>query len=191
MADIEEKTEETPIIEDKTEEVVEETTEDKPVVEEEPVIDVDKLDIKTRVKEEEAKIDYGEDIDETDAKVFGSIVEKQTAGIKKQLQEAQDKMEVDSFIQEKPEFAKYKPVIMKYLQHPVYNKIPVENIASMVAAKDLMAIGAKKEREAQAKADSTKTGGSSSRTTESGATDWSKAPKEAFEEQRRRIMERH
>jgi hypothetical protein len=95
---------------------------------------------------------------------------------------------VDQFVAEKPEFAKYKPVILKYLQHPVYSKIPVKNIAAMVASNDLLKLGAKKEREAQAKADATKTGGQPVRKQGMGQVDWSKAPKEDFEAHKRRVL---
>lgn len=147
----------------------------------------EELKIETRNLDEE-KIDYGEDIDPDDIKTIGSIVDKKTAQVKKQLQETQDRLEVDSFVSEHPEFAKYKPTIMKYIQHPVYNKIPVKNIASMVAANDLIKLGAQKEREAQAKADSTKTAGSPVRREGGSTTDWTKASKDEFEAQRRRVL---
>ena len=173
------------------EEIAEEHTEEVEEVEEvEEPIDVEKLEIETRGKEDD-KVDYGEDIDPDDVKTIGSIVEKQTAGVKKQLQEAQDKMEVDSFVAEHPEYAKYKPVIAKYLQHPVYNKIPVKNIAAMVAAGDLMKLGAKKEREAQSKADATKTAGTQFRKTGGNQTDWTKASKDEVEAQKRNVLGMH
>lgn len=180
----EEVVEETP--EAVTEETVVEETEEVPEEVEEP-IDVDKISIETREKEEE-KVEYGEDIDPDDAKTFGTIVEKQTAGIKKQLQQAQDKLEVDQFVQDNPDFAKYKPVIMKYLQHPIYNKIPVKNIAAMVASHDLLKIGAKKEREAQEKANATRTAGTTVRTPSAGETDWSKASKPEFEKKKMEVL---
>lgn len=183
--------EETPI--EETEEIVEEeTTEetnegDEGEEEQEEIIDPEKVSIETREKGEE-KIEYGEDIDPEDAKTIGAIVEKQTASVKKQLQDTADRLEVDAFVAEKPEFAKYKPVILKYLQHPVYSKIPVKNIAAMVASNDLLKMGAKKEREAQAKADATKSGGTPTRKQGGGQVDWSKAPKEEFEAHKRRVL---
>ena len=154
---------------------------------EEEVIDPEKLAIETREKSEE-KIDYGEDIDPDDVKTIGTIVEKQTAAVKKQLQDTADRLEVDQFVQEKPEFAKYKPIILKYLQHPVYSKIPVKNIAAMVASSDLIKLGAKKERDAQAKADATKTSGQTVRKEQGGTTDWTKASKDEFEAQKRAVL---
>jgi hypothetical protein len=181
---IEEETEETPdkTVEEKKEEVVEEKVEEE-------VIDVEKLEVETR-KFDDTKVEYGEDIDAEDIKTIGTIVEKQTAGVKKQLQDTIDRQEVDSFIAEKPEYAKYKPVILKYLQHPVYSKIPVKNIAAIVASNDLMKIGAKKEREAQKKADDTKTNGGGARTNAGGSTDWLAAPKDDFEAKKREVLQR-
>ncbi len=188
--DIEVKPEETetPELKDNEEPTKPKDEEVKDDVEkEEEVVDPDKIEVETRKKDED-KVDYGEEIDPDDIKTIGSIVEKQTLGLKKQLQETQDRVEVEAFIQEKPEFAKYRPIIMKYLQHPVYSKIPVKNIASMVAANDLMKLGAKKEREAQIKADATRSGGTAVRKDQGGQTDWSRVPKDAFEAQKRKIL---
>jgi hypothetical protein len=172
--------------EDSGVEKVEEKKEEpkKEEVKEDGVVD---FKIETREKKEE-KVEYGEDIDQEDIKVIGSIVEKQTAGVKKQLQETQDRLEVEAFISERPEFAKYKPTIIKYLQHQAYNMIPFKNIASMVAANDLMKLGAIKERETQAKADATKAPGTTARKPGGTATDWLKAPKDDFESQKRRVL---
>ena len=161
-------------------------------VKEEP-IDVDSIKIEIRERDNEEKIDYGEDIDEDDIKTIGSIVEKQTAGVKAQLRDAKDKAEIDSFIQSKPEFSKYRPIIEKYMKESpdVYGRIPVKNIAAMVASDELMKIGAKMEREAQIKADSTKTGGNQVRRPQGGAKDWTKAPKADFEAQKRAVLEQH
>lgn len=156
--------------------------------EEETPIDVSKITVETRARNEE-RIEYGDDIDKDDVNTIGKILEKQTAGTKKQMQTIADRLEVDTFIQERPEFTKYKPAILKYLENPVWNQIPIKYIASAVASDDLMKIGARKEREAQSKANATKDGGSQVRTQDGGATDWSRVPKAAFEEQKRRILQ--
>lgn len=147
----------------------------------------DTFDIEIREKKEE-KIEYGEDVDIEEAKAISNIVEKQTASVKKALQETQDRLEVDTFLQSKPEFTKYKNVILKYLQHPIYSQIPVKNIANMVAANDLMKIGAEKERQAQQKVSNTKTSGSVVRTGQTIQADWKTMNKNDFESQKRRIL---
>ncbi len=174
-------------LDEESDEESEETPEETPKEVQEDELDLTKLEIETRQRGEE-KIEYPEDIDPDDVKTIGTIVEKQTASVKKALQEAQDRAEVDAFVQERPEFAKYKPVILKYLQHPVYSSIPVKNIAAIVASNDLLKLGAVKEREAQAKADSTKDTGNPVRKPDSGVTDWSRASKEEFESQKRKVL---
>ena len=185
---IEEPTEE---LEDEVEEAPEgeepeeEEPEEEPEPEPEP-IDPDKVEIQVRGSDEEP-VDYGEDIDPEDAKTIGRVVEKQTASVKARLQDTQDRLEVDSYVASNPQFEKYKPVILKHMKHPAYSKIPVKNIAAMVAAGDLMKMGAKAEREAQTKADSTKTKGTMARKPVGGKTDWKKAPKESFEKQVQKV----
>lgn len=159
-----------------------------PTGNEDETIDLDKLEVETRKKNDE-KIDLGDDVDPDDAKVITAVVEKQMAGTKKFLQDQQDRMDVDAFITEKPEFTKYKPAILKYLQHPKYAEIPIRFIAAGLASDSLLKLGAKKEREAQAKADATKNGGSTPRTPQGGTTDWSKAPKDVFEAKKREILQ--
>jgi hypothetical protein len=150
-------------------------------------IDPDEYEVKTRNLSEDEPIEYGEEIDPDDAKTIGAVVEKQTASVKARLQDTQDRLEVDEYLQSHPELSKYKPVILKHMKHPAYKQIPVKNIAAMVASEDLMKLGAKAEREAQAKADATKVRGTQVRKTGGGAEDWKKAPKEAFEEQVRKV----
>lgn len=172
--------------EEVTEEEVETPEEETP---EETPIDVEaiKIEIREKAKADE-EIDYGEDIDPDDVAVISKVVDAQTSGVKKILQEAQDRAEIEEFIREKPEFAKYKPALEKYIKHPVYSQIPVKNIAVMVASDELMRLGAVKEREAQVKADSTKTGGNPVRRPQGGQTDWTRASKDEFESQKRKVL---
>jgi hypothetical protein len=163
----------------------EQPVESQPVAETE--VNPESFDIEIREKKEE-KIEYGDDIDPEDARTIGNIVEKQTASVKKALQESQDRLEVDTFIQTKPEFAKYKGAILKYLQHPVYSQIPVKNIATLVAGNDLVKLGAEMERQAQSKAASTQSTGQQVRTQQATGSDWKKMTKNDFESHKRKIM---
>jgi hypothetical protein len=56
---------------------------------------------------------------------------------------------------------------LKFYKHPVYSKFQLKNIAAIVASNDLLKLGAVKEREARAKADSTK-----DRAIQSGTREW-------------------
>jgi hypothetical protein len=160
------------------EENQEETPEEKKEEPEEPQIDVEKLEIETRGVGE---VDYGEDIDPDDVKVISTVVEKQTQAIK-------DKLELDTFVNDNPQFSKYRPAIQKYMNHPKYKEIPLRFIAAGLASNELLKEGARREREAQAKADSTKTGGSPARKPAAGQTDWTRASKDEFEEHKRKVL---
>lgn len=157
--------------------------EDEENEEEEKPIDPEKITITTRRSEEEGEDGDDEDdgIDPDDKKTIGKIVDKRVGKLDKRIQDQQDEIDVNTFVLEKPEMSKYKPVILKYMKHPAYSNIPVKNIASMVASEDLQKLGAKKERIAQKNADDTKDGGRQKRSKDMGKTDWMTAPKEAFE----------
>lgn len=154
---------------------------------EEAAINPEDYEVETREMDSDAEVDYGDEIDPEDAKTIGTIVEKQTASVKSKLQDTQDRLEVDGYLAENPQFKKFKPVILKHMKHPAYRQIPVKNIAAMVASKDLMQMGAEAERKAQADADATKNKDTPARKPAGGKRDWKKAPKEAFEEQVRKV----
>lgn len=167
-------------------EVVQETPEEQP--QDDKPIDVESIKIEVREKARQEEIDYGEDVDPDDVQVISKVVEKQTASVRQALQDAQDQTEINNYIKDNPEMEKYKPVIEKYLKHPVYSQIPVKNIGAMIASDDLLKIGAKKEREAQARADATRQTGTQVRTPQGGKKDWTKVSKDEFEAQKRRIL---
>lgn len=159
--------------------------------EEEPNPDEIEPEVRGGPKEEVPPEEEEDDeIDPEDEKTIGKVVKKQLADVTSQLSEVQklkDEAEVTAFIQSKPEYGKYRGVILKYLAHPTYKNIPVHNIAAMVAAKDLQKLGAQKEREAAQKVKETQGGGSTARKA-GGETDWSKVSKEEFEAQKAKVL---
>jgi len=167
---------------DEQKEVYKEVIEKK---EEEPNLDDIEPEVRSEKKKEEGKPggDEDDEIDPDDEKTIGKVVKKQLTGVTAQLEKVQrltDEAEVTAFIQVKPEYGKYRGVILKYLAHPDYKNIPVHNIAAIVASKDLQKLGAQKEREAAQKAKDTQGGGSTARKA-GGKTDWHTASKEEFE----------
>ena len=150
--------------------------------EEDPPIDVNAITPEVRNQPKEKK--EGEEDDEEDevAKTVRTKVDETIRPIK-------DKQEVDDYVRDNPQFSKYAPVILKYMQNPAYANIPVKNIAPMVAANDLMKLGAKMEREAQAKVNSTKDGGTQVRKPSGGAkVDWATASKDEFAAQKAKVL---
>ena len=187
---------ETPEVPEVPEAPEEPETPEEPEAPEEP-IDPDKVEIETRGTGEEPKVEYGDEVDPEDIKTIGGIVDKQTAGVRQQLQETQDKLEVDAYLKDNPDFAKYRPVMLKYINwvdpkdgSKPFQRLAISDVAAIAASKDLVKIGAKKERDAQAKADATKTKGSPARTPVGGRTDWQKASKDQFEAQKNKVMGR-
>jgi len=160
-------------------------------------IDPDKIEVKTRVEEKEEgekkeTTDEEEDeIDPEDRKNIGKIVKEELEdfrGTQSEVQELKDQREVDNYISNNPTFKPYKAVILKHLAHPAYRNVPVDRIAVMVAGEDLQKIGARKEREAAARARATKDAGNTARTQSGGNDDWITASKEAFERKKNEVM---
>jgi hypothetical protein len=165
--------------------------------EEEPEdIDPEKVKIKTRTevkeeKKEEPEIDEEDEIDPEDKKNIGKVVDDKLTDFTGKLDEVQkvkDQQEVSDFVTDNPEFKPYKGVMLKYLAHPAYKNIPVENIAKIVAGEDLQKIGAKKEREAAEKAKGTQDTGTTVRKPTGGKVDWHTASQEAFQAQKDKVM---
>ena len=154
--------------------------EDEEDEEEEPI--PDDIEPETREKIEEPKKDKEDDeeVDSDDEKIISKVIDKKLSPLTKKIQQQNDEIEVNSYIVDNPEMAKYKPLILKYITHPAYKNIPVKNIANMVSANDQQKIGAEKERKAKDDADKTKDGSDTSRQ-EKGKTDWANASNEEVE----------
>lgn len=175
-------------VDDKNWEDQEEEDKGKKDEEEDVEIDLEKITPETRrQRQEEKKDEEEEEIDPDDEKRINKIVDKKYGS---KLTEIENKSEVQAFINSKPEFAKYEGVILKYMSHPDYSNIPVHNIAAIVASKDLIKIGAAKEREAQKKVAETKSPGTTVRKVDGGAKDWHTASKEDFEAQKAKVLGR-
>src|SRR3990167_6194402 len=166
------------------------TKKEEPIKDEDFETEVRKAPLVKKEKGDERDEGDGE-IDSDDEKAISKMVAKQIKPVQetlKRVQEMEDRAEVDSFIAVRPEFAKYRGVILKHVQHPSYANIPIHNIAAMVSAKDMQALGAAKEREAARKAAETKGGGQMQRKVTSGKTDWGKISSEDFAVQRAKVM---
>ena len=154
------------------------------------------IEPETRGKKEDEEPEGDEEPEEgvpDDEKVISKIVDKKLKGVSsitKELQEIKDRQEVDSFINAKPEFGKYRDTILKHVAHPAYKNIPVHFIAAAIASKDMQKLGAQKEREAAKKAKETQGNGGSYRKPGGVKVDWLTATKEDFEAQREKVLGR-
>lgn len=143
-------------------------------------------------KEEEKKGDEDEsEVDPEDQKTIGKVVDERMKPVTealKQIQKVKDEQEVDAFLRVRPEFNKYREVMIKFVSHPAYAQIPVHNIAAIVASKDLQRLGAEKERETAKKVAETKEKGGQVRKPGTGEVDWKTASKEEFEAQKAKVL---
>lgn len=156
----------------------------------------DDVDPETRggkPKEDKPKDGEGEgeddDLDPDDEKKISKVVKTQVSEAMKEVQAIKDQNEVNSFIRQNPEYAKYEAVVLKYMGHEAYRNIPVKNIMAMVSSNDMMKIGAQKEREAAKKAKDTQGGGTQQRKPAGGKVDWKNATKEDFEAEKQRVLQ--
>lgn len=164
--------EETPIEE-------EETPIEDPIIEES--ID-EEIQTRTQIKQDEKQ---EETLFYDDTELINKIVEKKLkeAGVST----TKDQLEVDAYLRTNPEFSKYRNVALKYMEHPAYSNIPASNIMAIVAHKDLLAIGAKKEREAQKVVKSTQNTGTTVRGVET-TIDWSSMTDAEFQARKAKIL---
>lgn len=130
----------------------------------------------------------GDDDDET--KKIQKEVDRAVAPFRQQNQTLQNKVEVDTFLATHPDYKKYEQSIRDHIADPAYSRVPVERIAAMIAAPDLMKIGARKEREAQQRAKETQNGGGAGapRAPQGGGKDWGTSSKEDFEKKRTEVL---
>lgn len=126
-------------------------------------------------------------VDPKDKEAVGKVVQEKMAPILERQEELNRKTEINAFLVENPSFTKYRESIEAYKNHPNYKNIPVNEIARMVAAGDLMKMGARAEREAARKAASTQSKGSSARPA-GGTKDWGSAAKDDYLAKRAEVM---
>ena len=152
--------------------------------------DASKVTPESRFQEEEEEDGGGDDdgIDPDDKATIGKIVDKRVGKLDRRIQAQQDEIDVNTYILENPQMAKYKPGILKYVKHSAYRNVPIKNIAAIVAAGDMQKLGAEKEREAQEQANNTKNDGRQTRSKVTGGTDWKNASKDAFNKKYAQVM---
>lgn len=98
-----------------------------------------------------------------DAEIITKVVKPLIEPLVEQNLQAQDDKEITAFVKANPEFAKYEEKARKWIAHPSRRHLPVETVFFEVAGKDLLKIGAERQKEADKKAKNSQTGGGSNR----------------------------
>jgi len=110
----------------------------------------------------------------------------------KQAEESKStiELEVDQFIAKRPEFKEFSAKIKRFAVHPSRVHLPIKTIAFEVAGDKLLELGAKKRKEADAKADDTISGGSTSGGDNSAnkGKDWKGMTPKEFQEAKNDVL---
>lgn len=103
-----------------------------------------------------------DDISAEDEALVEKVINKKYGHVFNKVQEQEDSRELGDFLKENPEFEPYKAKIQKFWSHPSRNHLPVSSVAFEVAGKDLLKIGAQRQKKAddEAKGNNANGGGS-------------------------------
>jgi hypothetical protein len=143
-------------------------------------------DVKNYVPEA-PKEEEEDEVDKEERERVEKIMQKKWGG---SIEQIERKATMDSYLANNPEFAKYKPAIEKYWNHPTYKGLPIHNVAAIVAGKDMMKIGAIKERQAQSRQEENTNPGTSATPANMSGVNWLNAPKDVFEAQKAKVLGR-
>lgn len=130
-----------------------------------------------------------ENIDSADEELISKVIQRKLSPVIEPLLDkainAEDDSEINSFIKDNPDFEQYKDKVRKYIIHPSRRHLPVEAIFFEVAGKDLLKLGADRQRKADEEANNNSTGGDTSRNMGSRGV-WEMTPEE-FEAEKEKI----
>lgn len=121
----------------------------------------------------------GEDNEPSELELLKPLVEEHIA--------AKNAKEVADFLEENPDFDRYKGKVERFMKHPSRQSIPASAIFYEVAGKDLMKMGADRLRAANEKASGSQAGGSGSNREALSPVDWSTATAAEMEAEQMRV----
>lgn len=142
--------------------------------------------LKEKSDEEGGEGEADDEIAPEDEALITKVIAKKFAPIIDKTQSAEDEREISEFLAKNPEFTPFEAKARRYIAHPSRRNLPVESVFYEVAGKELLKIGAKRQREADEKALDTQTGGGSARGGEGGKSVWD-LTKDEFEAEQEEI----
>ena len=152
---------------DEEQKAIEETTEAEEdsakVTEKAKVAETEEIETRN-YNEKEEEID--ESLDDVDK------VKLEQQKMAQEIAKQRNEIDVNNFLLGNPEYSKYKDKIMQRAVHPAYKNIPVKELALIVAGRDLVALGAEKERNAVAKQKASVTVGTAKQQKIEAKPDW-------------------
>ena len=132
--------------------------------------------------------DDDEAVAQEDEELITKVVAKQLAPIIEKSLEADDEKEIQDFLKDNPDLKTFETQARRYMKDPSRRNLPIQSIFYEIAGKHLIALGAKREREANANAKNSQTGGGSNRGTGNDKGIWDTS-KEDFEAKQERIRQ--
>lgn len=124
--------------------------------------------------------DDDDDLSEEDRKAFDKRIEKQLAPLKQKAAEQEVETEIASFLAKNPDFKPFEAKVKRWALHPNREGVPVSSIFFEVAGPKLLALGAKRAKAADLKANRNKTPKGGGNTTEKGGKDYKNMPLSDF-----------
>ncbi len=141
-----------------------------------------------------ARKEGDDDVDAEDEAKIAKIIDKRLQGLTATQLNTQRQLDVDSFLAQNtstlPNVNRYRDAMLKFAVHPNYKNLTAKEIFNIVAGPELMRIGAKKEREAAARAKSTQVNNSSGRSPSGAKKDYLNMSKDDFAAEKARVLGR-
>jgi hypothetical protein len=109
--------------------------------------------------DDDAEDSDDDDMSPEDAAAIDKRIEKAIAPFKKQAAEQEVDTEIATFLNANPDFKPYAAKVRRWALHPNRQNVPVKSIFYEVAGDKLMALGAKRAKAADVKAQKTKSVG--------------------------------
>lgn len=136
---------------------------------------IEKLQEKGSVEDNEEEDDY---VDPDAQKLVQKEIQKALSPFLQKQIEEEDANEINSFLQENPDFKPYADKVRKFAQHESRKHLPIKSIFYEVAGPDLLKIGADRAKRAGDEAKETNAGGGSGDTSTAEKSVWELTPEE-------------
>lgn len=132
--------------------------------------------------------DSDEDVDPGDEKIINKVVSKKFAPILEKIQAQEETQEANDFFKANEEFKPFEGKILKWWKDPSRRHLPIETVAlEAVGYKNLLKIGAQREKEAILNAKKSSSGGAGSGNSQ-GKKPVAEMSREEFAAEKERVL---
>lgn len=133
--------------------------------------------------------DDDDEVDPEDEELISKVVERKFKPVLDKIAASEEEQEAKAFFEENPEFKAHETKILKWWKDPSRRHLPISTVAlEAVGYKNLIKLGAQKEREAADKAKKTASAGANATKTDSGKKDVWGMSKNDFAAKREEVL---